>query len=72
MKLSELIEQLSEIADSIPGDPYVEIAIQPAWPLAGEIEAFTLDPENRRLWLAVSEADGYAPKSAWDGGVIVH
>lgn len=79
MTLSELIEQLTMIAEQHPDhDPEVRIAYQPRWPLrasVANVRSLTDDEDEDAkppvVWLAASNAapwdeSPYAPKSAWD------
>lgn len=67
MKLSELIERLQELQESIENDPEVVAAFQPNYPLAGEIVGAT--EIDSVVWIAVGShpehMDPYAPREAF-------
>lgn len=77
MRLSELIQQLLELAESLNPedvDPEVRIAYQPSYPLAAQLSNVELvgnDETNENvLWLAASSTvpyseSPYAPRAAW-------
>lgn len=77
MNLGQLIEVLTDIADSHPegDDLEVRIAHQPEYPLVfGLINVRRLDAQDSRpeaVWLATSQGHvpgepPYAPKDAWE------
>lgn len=80
MTITELIDWLSEIAETNP-DAEVHLAIQPSYPLAVDIAAITLLPaedgapapeETGIVWIAATDSvseklNPYAPRAAWDG-----
>jgi hypothetical protein len=72
--VGDLIDRLEQIDPETP----LRVAFQPAWPLAGYVEAVTevhSDPETgwtRGVWLAISGGVNhgehpYAPRAAWTG-----
>ena len=53
MTLSEIIDQLTDIQNSLDTDPEVLLATQPNWPLAFTIEDVVEDDEDENIvWIA--------------------
>jgi hypothetical protein len=82
MKLSHLIEALEDFAD-VYGDIEVRVAHQPGYPLMASVQQVTLVEKaqlsTRRyesnekqpcVFIACGESSEYAPKEAWEGGVV--
>jgi hypothetical protein len=74
MKLSELIERLEDLQESIDDDAEVLGAFQPTYPLAGEIIGACVlhDDESAQplVWIAVGspppDTSPYAPRAAFE------
>ncbi len=79
MTLNELIAQLEELRDGEDaGEAEVRVAYQQNYPLAGRLEAITLDRKQDSLpsdvlWFAIGsvpyDESPYAPAYAWSGEV---
>ena len=77
MTVTQLLEKMQELVDEGFEDLEVKIAFQPGYPLAGNIAnvASPLDLEDpeldddsdeaNQIWIAVSDATGYATSEAW-------
>lgn len=72
MRLSELIENLEELAELLEeeeiDDPEVAIATQPSWPLRSSLHGVKVDIKGGVLFLVAGQAADYARKDLWNEG----
>lgn len=78
MTLTELIDELLSLRDDegVPGDTEVRVAYQPNYPLSAECDTVTFvaktddASEGGQLFLAETGRNDYAPRCAWEGGIV--
>lgn len=67
MKLDDLIEMLEGIRDEHGGDLKVVVALQPNYPMRGDLLNVCLEKSKNRVWLAMSDNRDYGvPEGVWE------